>query len=243
MANSAPSIKSMGDLISALNQATAAQRDMLRVLERMGRFATISEISQATHLHPNSARESLDVLVDLGLVTKKAKPSASRGRPAWVYEAAAPGSLQGLHNHISDFVTAAVELYILSAANPQAEAEKLGTYWADLFLARTDAPDHSKYPRLQTQDQISIHASKIRVFLSGQGFQAIPGEELGTLEIISCPFNTTSEEVLHYIRVIHSAMLNRIVQVMSRGAVRVDFTPGTQGEFALVKLSVINSSS
>lgn len=231
----------MAGLISALSQATAAQREMLRVLERIGRFATITEIAQTANLHPNSARESLDTLVDLGLVTKKTKASASRGRPAWVYEAAAPGTLNGLHNHISDFVAAAVELYIVSAPDPHSEATRLGEHWANLFLARSGAPDHGKYPRLKTQEQIGIHASKIRVFLSGQGFVAVPGEEIGTIEIRSCPFSTASEETLHYIKVVQAAMLSRIVQVMSRGAVAVEFESTSDGCFGRVRLTVIES--
>lgn len=47
----------------------------------------IRELADAVGLHPNTAREHLDLLVDADLVSRDAAPAAGRGRPALRYSA------------------------------------------------------------------------------------------------------------------------------------------------------------
>lgn len=48
---------------------------------------TIRELAGAVGLHPNSARDQLRVLADVGLVVIEAAPPAGRGRPSFRYTA------------------------------------------------------------------------------------------------------------------------------------------------------------
>lgn len=47
----------------------------------------IRELADAVDLHPNTAREHLDQLVNAGLVTRESTPPSGRGRPALRYAA------------------------------------------------------------------------------------------------------------------------------------------------------------
>lgn len=47
---------------------------------------TLTGLSRAAGLHPNSVREHLDALVADGLAMRSVAPPSGRGRPAWLYE-------------------------------------------------------------------------------------------------------------------------------------------------------------
>lgn len=63
---------------------------LLAVLRRASEPMDIRRLADAVELHPNTAREHLDQLVEAGLVLRSSAPPRGRGRPGWRY--AAPGS-------------------------------------------------------------------------------------------------------------------------------------------------------
>lgn len=69
---------------------TAAQSRVLSTLRDAGRALTLSELQDATGLHPNTLRGHLDALVAAGSASRIASRSGGRGRPAWAYLAREP---------------------------------------------------------------------------------------------------------------------------------------------------------
>lgn len=69
---------------------TAAQARVLSTLRDAGRAMTLSELRDATGLHPNTLRGHLDALVASGSASRIASRSGGRGRPAWSYLAREP---------------------------------------------------------------------------------------------------------------------------------------------------------
>lgn len=69
---------------------TAAQSRVLSTLRDAGRALTLSELQDATGLHPNTLRGHLDALVAAGSASRIATRSGGRGRPAWAYLAREP---------------------------------------------------------------------------------------------------------------------------------------------------------
>ncbi len=61
---------------------------VLERLQRTGAPVTIAGLAAELGLHPNTAREHLDGLIERGLATRKRAEAAGRGRPAWRYTAA-----------------------------------------------------------------------------------------------------------------------------------------------------------
>jgi predicted ArsR family transcriptional regulator len=76
----------------AINESgvTAAQSRVLSTLHDAGRALTLSELQDATGLHPNTLRGHLDALVAAGSASRIASRSGGRGRPAWAYLAREP---------------------------------------------------------------------------------------------------------------------------------------------------------
>jgi predicted ArsR family transcriptional regulator len=60
---------------------------LLAVLRRSARPMGIRELAAAVDLHPNTAREHLDQLVDAGLVSRETASPSGRGRPGLRYTA------------------------------------------------------------------------------------------------------------------------------------------------------------
>lgn len=60
---------------------------LLAVLRRAGGPLGVRELAAAVGLHPNTAREHLDQLVEAGLVTRQRAAPAGRGRPGLRYAA------------------------------------------------------------------------------------------------------------------------------------------------------------
>lgn len=69
---------------------TAAQSRVLSTLRDAGRALTLSELRDATGLHPNTLRGHLDALVAAGSASRIASRTGGRGRPAWSYLAREP---------------------------------------------------------------------------------------------------------------------------------------------------------
>lgn len=61
---------------------------VLERLQRSGRPVTIAGLAAEFGLHPNTAREHLDGLVERELATRELARTEGRGRPAWRYTAA-----------------------------------------------------------------------------------------------------------------------------------------------------------
>lgn len=68
--------------------AGASRSRLLAVLRQAGRPMGVRELAGSVGLHPNTAREHLDQLVDAGLVVRQAARPAGRGRPGLRYAAA-----------------------------------------------------------------------------------------------------------------------------------------------------------
>lgn len=236
--------KSLTHLLTAMSHTSPAQRAMLETLTTIGQAATISEIAKQAGLHNNSARETLDALVELGLVSKSVEAPKGRGRPAWRYEITAPDIVNGFQRQISDVLVAAARTILVASKEPETHAEVMGRQWGQQFLesggfnALPDAPMR-ELRRLDPE----LYASHVRVFLSTQGFQASPGPEPSKIELRSCPFLVDDPEVQHLICAIHAAMFSHVVTTLSDGSVKTELHPFTKNGACQVILNFISEDS
>lgn len=65
----------------------ASRSRLLTILAESGSWLSVQELAQAARLHPNTAREHVEQLVDAGLVECKRSEPNGRGRPAFLYRA------------------------------------------------------------------------------------------------------------------------------------------------------------
>ena len=87
----------------------------------------VRELAERMRLHNNTVRKHLDLLVENGFATRLRDSAARRGRPRYVYYAAAPDSSPAeaqLRNY--RLLASVFAAYLHEAEDPQAAAEEAG---------------------------------------------------------------------------------------------------------------------
>ncbi len=228
----------LSTIVAKLTTVSTAGRHMLATLAQLGGEATIRDIAGTAGIHPNSARATLDTLVEAGLVAKHRRMSGTRGRPAWRYELAAPHSLNGAQDHFVDFIAASLDIITADSDDPTTAAERLGQRWAHTMIARMHIPDHSVFARLTASEQLDVHVHKIRLFLAGQGCGARPGATPHTIVLDSAPIVLAREPLARALRIAHLTMVRTMVEHLSRGAATIDVTDHPEGGYALITMTL-----
>lgn len=122
-------------------QATAVPRAAAAVLEHLaGQPAptTAAALAARTGQHPNTIRDHLDTLVDLGLAERRRAPASGRGRPSWLYAAAAGPDPSAEY---AGLATTLARQIARTSRSPRADALAAGAEWgARLADSRADAP-------------------------------------------------------------------------------------------------------
>lgn len=242
-ANLGPS--SLSSQLTAMSQITPAQRTMLGTLSQIGHAATISQISKLAGLHANSARETLDALVEAGLVVRTATTPKGRGRPAWSYEITAPDIVNGFQRQVSDLIVAMAKFIKANSANPMAKAVEFGRQWADQFINADKAgslPPTEGLVQFQNLD-LDAYISQIRVSLSTQGFQATAGQTPNQIELHSCPFLVDDPNLQKLVCTIHGSMFAHVVNHISGGKVKTVLCPLVSADSCRVVLDFKSSTT
>jgi len=93
---------------------------------------TIAEVGALLEVHPNTAREHLDALVERGLLDRTLESPSGRGRPAWRYGAAhnnpEPDSRVRDYVSLTDALAAHIER---TSADPAGDAISAGQAWGE----------------------------------------------------------------------------------------------------------------
>lgn len=106
--------------------ATPAQAEVLDHLRGLDEPATAATLSADLDLHPNTVREHLTALVDLGLVERTQLAPTGRGRPTYGYRLAAPTRADA-----TDALIAALVAHLAGTApRPGETAATLGRAYA-----------------------------------------------------------------------------------------------------------------
>ncbi|WP_260743867.1 metalloregulator ArsR/SmtB family transcription factor [Mycobacterium sp. SMC-2] len=102
----------------------------LRVLEYVRAHSPVRVADAATglDLHPNTVREHLDAVVDLGLVERSTAAALGRGRPATVYRASAADPAVAIRDY-AGLATALAGHLARTSAHPERDARAAGIEW------------------------------------------------------------------------------------------------------------------
>lgn len=234
-------LKDAGQVIDAISRLSPAQQNMLTFLGPKKESMTINQIAKEMNLHPNSVREIIDALVDHGIVSKRRAKVSGRGRPAWLYEVVVPGSYATFHNHISDLMIATAKTMISENKNPTEKAVALGKTWAHQIVQRLEFDLGNPPFSETTTEAIYRYISRIRLFLSSQGFHAYRGAADNEIQLKACPFLTDDPHTQGIICTMHGAMLAEIVTLLSGNNLTTQLHPFHCDDCCLV--AVLKSSS
>ena len=107
-----------------------AQRRVLEVVEGAGQPISSAEVAKTLKLHPNTAREHLDALLNAGLVTTLPMRTGERGRPTLLYSVTTLDPNQILSTYLDVITATAISL--AEGSDGVAQAIAVGKNWAGL---------------------------------------------------------------------------------------------------------------
>ena len=114
-----------------------AQRRVLEVVEGAGQPISSAEVAKTLKLHPNTAREHLDALLNAGLVTTLPMRTGKRGRPTLLYSVTTLDPNQILSTYLDVITATAISL--AEGSDGVAQAIAVGKNWAGLTPPRPEA--------------------------------------------------------------------------------------------------------
>lgn len=114
-----------------------AQRRVLEVVEGAGQPISSAEVAKTLKLHPNTAREHLDALLNAGLVTTLPLRTGKRGRPTLLYSVTTLDPNQILSTYLDVITATAISL--AEGSDGVAQAIAVGKNWAGLTPQRPEA--------------------------------------------------------------------------------------------------------
>ena len=107
-----------------------AQRRVLEVVEGAGQPISSAEVAKTLKLHPNTAREHLDALLNAGLGTTLPMRTGKRGRPTLLYSVTTLDPNQILSTYLDVITATAISL--AEGSDGVAQAIAVGKNWAGL---------------------------------------------------------------------------------------------------------------
>ena len=120
---------SLNDIRSQIS-LLPAQRRVLEVVEGAGQPISSAEVAKTLKLHPNTAREHLDALLNAGLVTTLPLRTGKRGRPTLLYSVTTLDPNQILSTYLDVITATAISL--AEGSDGVAQAIAVGKNWAGL---------------------------------------------------------------------------------------------------------------
>lgn len=114
-----------------------AQRRVLEVVESAGQPISSAKVAKTLKLHPNTAREHLDALLNAGLVTTVPMRTGKRGRPTLLYSVTTLDPNQILSTYLDVITATAISL--AEGSDGVAQAIAVGKNWAGLTPPRPEA--------------------------------------------------------------------------------------------------------
>lgn len=107
---------------------SSTRERILSLIEMRSEGLSLPQVAEFMGLHENTVRSHLDALLADGYVQRESAPAAGRGRPAWIWRAAAPtpSPFAALANVLADQVA-------LLSDNPARAGIEAGQRWGAML--------------------------------------------------------------------------------------------------------------
>ena len=212
-------------MLAKVAALTPAQDNTLKALSRAVKPMTVAQIAGEQALHANTVRETLDALVKAGLVHRERVQPVGRGRPSWAYEAVVPASMDTFGNQLMHLANAVAAYVCEQDGDYRAQCAQIGRTWAAQVLAGARIPDHSGNDHEAEARRLSVHVSKVRIFLSSLGYAALAvTDDEWSFELMHCPVlsylhDPQASEVQRAVGYLHKGLIDGILETTSGGRV------------------------
>ena len=188
MTNETARPRRLADTLSAMVSLTPAQHALLERISRHAQPVTVAQLAQESDLHVSSVRETLEGLLELGLIEREQLPAQGRGRPALGYSTSMPADPAFAAQMLGQFARSVFAWLRTDLEDPAAAARSIGHRWADAALSEMNVPEHN-HREVAEGFSIAGHMGKVRLFLTAMGFGAQPrAEDPLAVVLTACPF-------------------------------------------------------
>lgn len=120
---------------------SAARAAVLAYLVETDEPATVQTVAASSGQHPNTVREHLEALVELGFVTRDTLPPQGRGRPAIAYAVRAGSTPLRSTREYASLVDALVAQLKATSSDIAADSLAVGQRWAEEVKADEPLPE------------------------------------------------------------------------------------------------------
>lgn len=200
---------------------------------------TVSALSALTRQHPNTIREHLDGLVDAGLTVRTRSSTQRRGRPAWLYSAAAEvGSVPGAREY-AGLASALAAQIARTSANPRADSIEAGRDWGRALVRRSE-PDiaEGRGVRPETEKVASASSASspsgassdkdarrgVVRLLADLGFAPAPDARSAVVMLRRCPLLEAAHQHPEVVCGVHLGVVRGALDELGSGAEQTERT-------------------
>ncbi|MEP7034682.1 MAG: hypothetical protein ABI662_00640 [Dermatophilaceae bacterium] len=169
---------------------STARARILAVLVDQPEPCRVSAISALTRQHQNTIREHLDGLVNDGLAVRTRAPAQGRGRPAWLYTAAAGVGTAPAAREYAGLASALAAHIARTSAQPRVDAIEAGRIWGrDLVRGSRIPPagDDGRVPGAAIALSALAARRQVVALLEELGFAPHPDARFGVVKLCRCP--------------------------------------------------------
>ncbi|MDO5721773.1 MAG: hypothetical protein Q4P06_04430 [Actinomycetaceae bacterium] len=233
----------IGTMLGRVASLTPAQNSTLDALSKAIKPLTVAEIAEKQQLHHNSVRETIDALMEFGLVQRTRRAPNGRGRPSWTYEAVVPASMDTVSNQLKYLSWAVAKQFEFFGEDAQEQARALGAEWAKQVLQGARIPDHSHHDHVAEAHRLHVHTHKVRIFLSSLGYAAVPDDEDEcAFQLLNCPllakrYEPGAGEQEKVAGALYEGLIDRLLLITSGGLVWAKYSTGTRPGTCRIALS------
>lgn len=195
---------------------TAAQRDVLEALRRLGVPATVDEVATVVGRHPNTTREHLDALRSTGRVTRLAVQPHGRGRPAYRYQAARAGADTG--SLYAGLVSVLAEELVRTSPDPVSSAVHAGRSWSRTLASGPDAATPSPITSESARRQVVAD-------LTALGFAPQSDARTTVVRLRACPVLESARRHPDIVCAVHRGLVEGLTERYGNDPQQVSLTP------------------
>lgn len=210
----------------ASTHALSSQRAaMLEWLQMQPQGSTVEAAAAAFSLHPNTAREHLAGLVQLGFAREVRESSGGRGRPATLYysEGAQPEPDPRARQYI-ELVSVLARFVTTTMPNPPESAREAGLSWGRQLAERT-------WNKRSAQP-----ATVIATALDDLGFAPRVHRSYEEVRLTRCPLRDVAAEFPGVICAVHQGVLDGLLESKNITDVTAELKPFHEPGACLIRL-------
>lgn len=189
------------------------QTRLLSVLESLPGPATLSELSEASGLHPNTLRGHVEGLLDRGEVIRTSEPATGPGRPAHRYAVAGPRSAP-----VAELTALAVTLadaISRSSTDPAHDARLAGRAWGHR-LAEDSAT---------TEPVAVLGRMGFAPEATEHGADSADGADGADVRLTRCPLLAAAREAPDIVCGVHHGLVEGLLEHSGRSTAGVELLP------------------